>query len=176
MNMDKKLIILIGNSGSGKTEIAKSLNKKGFKHIQIDDFFPKVKRIKKNVPFQKEKQKYFHRAYIMMFNEIQKQFKKRKSVVIDTTGVNIEWRWINKKLNKISKIKIYRIFLKAPIKVLKERIKKRNKKSIQIKVDMDFIDFIAKRIKKAKSKFDYIVNANQPKKIVISDILKILKE
>jgi len=172
--MNNQIIILIGNVGSGKSEIARRLSKRGFKHIQIDDFFPKVERVNKKIPWYDD-QEYIHKAYLLLFSEVKKQLKFGNSIVIDTTGVSIEWKWLNKRLNKIPKSNIIRIFLKVPIKVLKRRISQRNKKNIQIKTKINFVDYITKRRKIVKPKYDYIVDGNQSKKKVFLDTLKIIQ-
>lgn len=169
----KKVVILLGNAGSGKSLVAGKLLNLGYRKLAIDDFYPLVSPKKFDLKLWKN-QPLIKKAYRMMFRKVCQFLNKGEKIVLDSTGVSIEWRWFMKKLVAMKDLDFVRIYLKVPIKILKERVRKRNKSGKQI-IDVSFVDFIAKRMKVVGLKYDYVVDGKLSSDLVFSEVLKIIK-
>jgi adenylate kinase family enzyme len=164
----KKLIILMGSIGAGKTTICNELVKLGFVHLGIDHFYPKSKRDPTIKKFWEDK-KYVDQAYHLLFESIQDNIKKNH-IVVETTGGIQQAVDMSNKLNTR-----YKIFIKVPIKILKERIRKRNASDYTIKSKLLNVNATIKNIKELKPQINYTLNGNQETDKILEEILKIIK-
>jgi cytidylate kinase len=168
----KKLIILMGNIGAGKTTISKALVKKGFVYSGIDYFYTKAKRDLKIKEWYTD-EKYCNQAYSLMLDAVKNNIIK-KNVIVESTGASKHAINMFKKINQIPDIKIYRFLIKVPIRVLKERIKIRNASSWKVKNTMSQLPITAKLIKELKPEIDFTINGDQDTNKIISKIIKIV--
>jgi len=162
-----KLIILMGSMGAGKTTICNELVKLGFVHLGIDHFYPKSKRDPTIKEFWKD-QNYVDQAYQLLFEAIQDNIKKT-NVVVETTGGIQQAVDMSNKLNTK-----YKFLIKVPIKILKERIKKRNASDYIVKSKLLNVNATLRNIKELKPQINYTIDGNQETDKIVKEILRII--
>lgn len=81
----KKLILLIGIPGSGKTTLAKTLTEKGFERLCADD-------IRFELYGNEAEQGNPKEVFSIFFQRLEEQFALNKDIVIDNTNVRSQHR------------------------------------------------------------------------------------
>lgn len=164
-NLKKKLFILIGPKGSGKTYIGRILNKeKIIKFLEVEPFFLKAIDDNKlvtilDISVQKE-------AYKLIKNKISELFASNDSILIEQTGA-IEL--FNKFYSEMQRnYDVFLIKISAPQNLCLKRIKDRTNNN-QINMSSYLINKINKRSAKLDLKYFFeFKNTNLSTKDIIS--------
>jgi predicted kinase len=152
------LLILKGNVGSGKSTLAKSL--KGFRYLDIDQYYLKVGREKKSVGWHKDL-KSIKKAYQMLYKDVIRYHNQ--NLVIESAGVNENWKWILPKLKRMKDVRVIQVYVKTPVWLCKQRVRHRNKTKDK-HTNLSFVDFISKLWHKNRPPYDYVIDGRLSQK------------
>jgi len=169
----RKVVIILGLAGSGKSTVSHALVKYGYQYTGADILYEKVKRYNKNVDWYDDI-KYVNAVYKNLLIMI-KRLLKKGNVVVEVTGAADSWKMVSRELDKIPKIKVIRFYIKVPIHIAREHVRKRNKK-MSIPHPLGLVNFFSKHIRINKPKIDFIIDGKQNPKKMISQILKIMEQ
>lgn len=146
---NKKLIIFIGRTHSGKTTFAKKLEKK-YKNLLVleadpieiflKEQFPRFKELNEKLNVQKDNI-LLRRDIFLLFLKF--ALKSGRPIVLSNANIWKEWRDQMIELGRQSNYKVIGIYFDIPDKVLLERVKKAKRPTKFIREAKNFKDLLA---------------------------------
>ncbi len=164
----KKIIVLIGMMGSGKTTVGKSLaNSLGYSFFDIDEEIEKTENKKISQIFEENGEQYFRKIEA----EKIKEFIKKEETVLSLGGGAFE----KKETQDLLKDTIT-IYLKTNPTTIYERIKDETHRPLLKDISMEKINMILeKRIKNYEKAQYEIVTDNKTPQEITNEILGVIK-
>lgn len=166
----RTILILKGNVGSGKSTLAHAL--RGFTHLDIDHYYLRVGRTKKSATWHRDLAA-IRKAYKLLYSDILRKVKTQH-LVLESAGVNENWRWILPKLKKMKSVQLIQVYIKTPLWLCRQRVKKRNTTN-EKHTALAFVDFISRLWHKNKPEYDYVINGKLSAKKALSELYRILR-
>lgn len=163
------LIILSGIPGSGKSTIAKKLEKSGFKHFFIDEFYKKLSdttALEWGREFEIEGYKLFRKA-------LYEELEQKNNLVIETTGASDKWIEIFGELKERTDIQLIDILLDINLEEAIRRIDDRNRTEHPHKVPIDKLEGWMKRVNEVRN-YQYTLDVNRETEQVLEKITKLI--
>ena len=148
----KQVIILVGNICSGKSTLAKMLEKKGYILYPVETLKEELNLDNKNYD---KNQELLYSKYADKIIELSKSQK----VVAESTGANKYWNIFCKKMNDYFGKDTLSILIDTNKKLCLERFKK-NRIGHRKNTRPALIDFIDKKIKSRKVVYDIAISNN----------------
>lgn len=166
----KKLIVLVGMMGSGKTTVGNLLSKKlNFNFVDIDNEIEKQEKMSVSAIFNEYGEQYFRR--IEKLKTL--QYAGNKNLVLSLGGGGFEDDEIRKILNKNGCV----FYLKATPECLFERIKESiHRPLLRKNFSVDTIAFILKKRENNYKKAKFVVEtSDKSPEDVVNKILRTLR-
>ncbi|RAR75705.1 shikimate kinase [Flavobacterium aciduliphilum] len=168
-------VVLVGYMGCGKSVVARELAKRmGMKSLELDEIIEKKCQMPLTKIFETKGELYFR----TLEHEIFKQLLNEEADGIISTGGGTPCYFNNHEF--LQQNGIYSIYLKAPVEVLYQRLKKeKTKRPMIAKIhEEDLKEFIAKHLFErsnyyTKAKFTIAIAAKSPAEIV-DELLNLL--
>ena len=166
--LDKKLIILVGHMGSGKTLIGKILARKlGWEHFDSDKEIELNQNLSINKIFKLKGEDYFRKIEVSNI----KILCKKKNAVISLGGGSI----MNEEILNLVKKTSISIFLKVDIDELVKRLKRSKKRPLLINENIKKIITVLNNERMPKyEEVDFIINNNIHSEKTVANIIKYL--
>lgn len=170
MNYKTKIIILSGIPGSGKTTIAKELEKLGYKHFYIDKFY---KRLSKETDLEWGPE-FEIEGYKLFKKDLGEEITSGDNLIIETSGASDLWLEIFEKLKANKELKLIDILLELKLEEAVRRIDRRNKTDHPHKVPTEKLEGWIKRIYEVRNDYQHKIDASKSVDEINNQIRKII--
>jgi shikimate kinase len=145
----KKLIILIGLKGSGKTYIGSLIQERlGVNFLRVEDIWLSIEQ-------KRFSEEYYTEGFRLVEQEIENQFKNSDIVTIESTGTSKYFKPYLRELGNKYDLKLIKINTSPDLCL--RRIKSRDS-SIHIPVSDDIIDQVNREALEVDLDFDSIID------------------
>ena len=163
----KRLLILIGLKGSGKTYIGSLIHKKlGINFIRVEDIWLAIKQNR----FSEE---YYSEGFRLVEQEIDNQFKNSELVTIESTGTSKFFKPFLRNLG--NKYNLILIKINASPDICLRRVKSRDS-SNHIPVSDDIVEQVNSEALEVDFEYDTIIeNENSSDETILMKINEIIK-
>ncbi len=163
MSLMKKIYLLIGQKGSGKSfagQIIQDLY--GIKFVRVEEIAKRVKRDR-----AVDDRKYHNEVFFHIESKLRKVLKNNSSVVFESTGVGSAFERMLENLQK--DFNVITIGIKADPELCLERLKSRDQ-SIHINVSDEDVKYINSMVLHRNFSCDYEIHNNGSREELISSL------